>query len=127
VQEITSRHPNPFYLTPKAVFEVAELSARIPSLALHAMVVEFVRIAALIGDGHTRATIPPTGGVLPIELEWLDDAWRIVRTSKPYANLLGVRVSGLDATDIATAGARVTRLVSPHESPGFSRYSPGAC
>ena len=35
VQQITTRHPNPFHLTPKAVFdrEVAELSARLPTLA----------------------------------------------------------------------------------------------
>ena len=127
VQQITTRHPNPYYLTPKAAFdrEVADLSARLPSLPPHAVVVGFARIAALIGDGHTRASIPPTGGLLPIEIEWLDGRWRVVRALPDQRNLVGITVEQLDSTDIAAAAQRVNTLVSAHESEGWSRFITG--
>ena len=127
VRQITTRHPNPYYLTPKAAFdrEVADLSARLPSLAPHAVVVGFARIAALIGDGHTRASIPATGGLLPIEIEWLDGRWRVVRALPDQRHLLGIAVDQLDATDIAAAAQRVNTLVSAHESEGWSRFVTG--
>ena len=127
VRQITTRHPNPYHLTPKADFdrEVADLSARLPSLAPHAVVVGFAKIAALVGDGHTRASIPPTGGLLPIEIEWLDAAWRVVRAAPDYRSLVGVTIEQIDSTDITAAAQKVNALVSPHESEGWSRYLTG--
>jgi hypothetical protein len=124
VREITTRHPNPFYLTPKAVFdrEVAELSSRLPSLERHAVAIGFARIAALVGDGHTRTTVPFTGGVLPLEAEWLDGAWRVVRVSPDHRGLLGAKLTALDSTEIDTVYQRVGSLVAAHESEGFSRH-----
>ena len=114
-------------MTPKAAFdrEVADLSARLPLLPPHAVVVGFAKIAALIGDGHTRASIPPTGGLLPIEIEWLDGRWRVVRALPDQRNLVGITVGQLDSTDIAAAAQRVNTLVSAHESEGWSRFITG--
>lgn len=127
VRQITTRHPNPYHLTPKADFdrEVADLSARLPSLTPHAVVVGFAKIAALIGDGHTRAPIPPTGGLLPIEIEWLDGRWRVVRALADQRNLLGITIEQFDSTEIATAAQRVNTLVAAHESEGWSRFITG--
>jgi hypothetical protein len=123
VQQITTRHPNPYYLTPKAAFdrEVADLAVRLPSLAPHAILVGFARIAALVGDGHTRVTIPAAGGVLPIEIEWLDDAWRVVRTTAAHQPMLGAKITRLDDLDVDAAYQRAVTRVPRHESEGFSR------
>ena len=129
VRQITTRHPNPYHLTPKADFdrEVADLSSRLPTLAPHAVVVGFARIAALIGDGHTRAPIPPTGGLLPIEVEWLDGRWRVVRALPEQRNLLGLTVEQLDATDIAAAAQRVNTLVARTKARAGPASSRAGC
>ena len=124
VREITTRHPNPYYVTPKAVFdrEVEAFSSRIPTLAPNAIAIGFARIAALVGDGHTRSNVPFAGGVLPIEAEWLDGAWRIVRVSSEHRTLLGLKLTAIEATDIDTVYQRVSALVPAHESEGHSRH-----
>jgi hypothetical protein len=60
--------------------------------------------------------------VLPIEIDWLDGAWRVVRTTIAHRPLLGVTVVGLDETSMDAAYQRASVLVARHESEGFSRF-----
>jgi len=54
--EIQRRHKNPYHQVSKRQFEaaVADLDARIPSLQRNEIIVGMMRIAAMVGDGHTR-------------------------------------------------------------------------
>jgi hypothetical protein len=127
VREITTRHPNPHYATPKADFDraVATLDAKISTLKPSAAIVALAGIAALIGDGHTRVAIPLTGGVLPIDIEWLDGKWRVTRTVEAQRQVLGVEVTHIGNMEIGAAYERVSAIVAARESEGWSRFQGG--
>jgi hypothetical protein len=58
--EVPKLHPNPYRVTSRGTYEaeIERLRTRAPELAPHEVVVEMARIVALIGDGHTRLTLP---------------------------------------------------------------------
>ena len=58
--EVPKLHPNPYRVTSRETYvaEIEKLRKRAPELAPHEVVVEMTRIVALLGDGHTRLTLP---------------------------------------------------------------------
>ncbi|QDZ06293.1 hypothetical protein FPZ24_01405 [Sphingomonas panacisoli] len=54
--ELERRHANVFHAVSRQAFTaaVADLDARIPSLQRNEIIVGMMRIAAMVGDGHTR-------------------------------------------------------------------------
>ncbi len=58
--ELPRVHPEPFTKIDRATFEreLLELERRLKSLEPHEIVVDLARIVALLGDGHTRLTLP---------------------------------------------------------------------
>lgn len=66
--ELPRTHADAFHSVSRAEFEAAmdDLEGRLPELRHHEAVVELARIIALVGDGHTRLTLPLGPG---IELE----------------------------------------------------------
>jgi hypothetical protein len=58
--EVPKLHPNPYHVTARDTYvaEIEKLRKRAPELAPHEVIVEMTRIVALIGDGHTRLTLP---------------------------------------------------------------------
>ena len=59
-ERIRERHRDPFHEVEPEVFErtVAELHEAIPTLAEHRIIAGLARIVALVGDRHTRLTLP---------------------------------------------------------------------
>jgi len=57
---VPSRHPSFYHAVSRERYRAAldSLSSRLPTLAQHEAVVELARIVALVGDGHTRLTLP---------------------------------------------------------------------
>jgi hypothetical protein len=58
--EVPKLHPNPWHVTSRETYvaEIETLRKRAPELAPHEVIVEMTRIVALLGDGHTRLTLP---------------------------------------------------------------------
>ena len=58
--EVPKIHPNPYRVTSRETYvaEIETLRKRAPELAPHEAIVEMARIVALLGDGHTRLTLP---------------------------------------------------------------------
>lgn len=134
VDRLTNVHPNVFYSIPEKEFRaaVASLDSRIPSLTTDEIILEFMRINALVGDGHTnfyvprhpygkpqagnRLTNPPKEPVtrfhlLPIQLNVYSDGMFISAGAGDNASLAGSRVMkiGKATADeaLAAAGALV--------------------
>src|SRR6478609_5779865 len=92
--ELKSRHPNLYHRISAEQFDaaVADLDRRIPQLQRNQIVVGMMRIAAMVGDGHTRVD-PRKDKVfgfrsLPLKLYWFEDGI-VVRAAKPeYRGLL---------------------------------------
>jgi hypothetical protein len=97
VRCLKEKHPKPFFAITEERFDaaVAELRPRIPSLKDHAILVEFMRLAAMLGDGHTA--VLPGGdrlsfGQYPIGLLWLSDCVFIAAATEDHKDLLGARI-----------------------------------
>src|SRR4051794_31013543 len=59
-RELPKTHPNAFHAVSRETWEaaIAKLRQRAPSMPPAAVAVEISRIVAMIGDGHTRLTLP---------------------------------------------------------------------
>lgn len=128
--EMRSRHPNLYHEVSKAEFEsaVASLDARIPQLRRNQIIVEMMRIAAMVGDGHTR--IEPRKDrafgfpSLPVKLYWFEDGL-FVRAARPdQADLLGARIEAIGGVPVAEAIARAAPLASRENMMGPRLYVP---
>jgi hypothetical protein len=116
--QMKARHPNLYHQVSKADFDaaLADLDRRIPQLQRNQIIVGMMRIAALVGDGHTR--IDPRKDKafgfpsLPLKLYWFDDGV-YVRAARPdQRDLLGARVEAVGGVPIAEAIRRASGIVS---------------
>lgn len=129
---LEERHPNVFHTVSAAELDAAfsKLSARLPQLQHHEVIVELARIVALVGDGHTRLTLPLGPGVefeqghsstppparpemqfhqLPVRLAIDGDGPWIERTTPEHRDLVGARLLAIGGQPID----RVIDAVSP--------------
>ena len=118
VDEIKTRHPNPYHHTSQAKFDaaVADLDRQIPNLQRNQIIVGLMRIAALVGDGHTRVDPRKDEAFgfpsLPLKLYWFDDGL-YVRAAKPeFRDLVGARVESIGGVPVTEALKRTSEIVS---------------
>jgi hypothetical protein len=123
-------HPNFFHAVSRDVYRAAldSLSQRVPGLEHHAIVVELARIVALVGDGHTRLTLPFdkaagffTGHATtaapkipdlvfrhyPVRFGLFADTLWVIRTDTAHRRLLGGRVVSIGGRSVAEAMAAI--------------------
>jgi len=125
--ELPRRHKNAFArMTPEQwSTAVAKLDARIPQLQRHEIIVELMRLVAMVGDGHTA--FAPDGEEragfhrLPIELYSFSDGLFIVAADSLHRDLVGARVVRIGSATAAAALDSTVSLVS-HESPQWPRF-----
>jgi len=138
-EEIPSRHPDPYQQVDAAELNAAldRLSARVPEMAHHEIVVEVARIVARIGDGHTRLTLPLDEGsaiflghsktpaaiapglrfrTLPLSLWQFSDGLYVRRIDPRYAWAAGLEVKRIGQLDAEEAIAAVAPVVH-HDNP----------
>ena len=117
-RELPRRHANAYHHVSKEQFEqsVAELHARIPSLAGSEVVVEMVRLVAMVGDLHTRLRLPRGFERLPLEFEWFENELRITAASAEYSGLLGKRIAAVGTTPVEQADRTVRALIPQAEN-----------
>lgn len=130
VQGLERTHPDPYHHTPAPDFAraVASLDAAIPRLAAHEIVVEFARLLALVGDGHTSLPLYAAWGVdfrvLPYRLGFYEDGIYIEAADQQYAALVGGRVVAIGGIPAQDAVARVTPLVSRDNDNWIAAVAP---
>lgn len=118
VEGLESIHPEPYARTPETAFDsvVARVHENIPRLPAHAIVVEFARILALVGDGHTSLALYFAPGVdfrvLPYRLGIYEDGIWVEAADRAYADLIEGRVVAIGGVSAQEALARVTPLIS---------------
>lgn len=119
-RELPARHANAFHTTTRETFadEVTRLDAAIPRLNGDEVLAGFMRIVALIGDGHTHLDLPPNSLRYPMELEWFGDELRVIAAQAPYHATVGARVLAIGSTPIRDVMERTTQLVPRGENDG---------
>lgn len=123
-KELPSRHKNVFHTVTEAQFRaaVAELTAAIPSLQEHEILVGLRRIVAMVGDAHTDVEPAKNFHRYPVTLYWFGNDLRVLRTTAAFKRALGARVVGIGSLDLPEVVQRVNSLV-PKENEQFQRYS----
>lgn len=96
--EMRARHKNLFHATTREEFDAAvgRLHERIPKLARHEILVEMMRLAASVGDGHTHMGLgqDPRLGFrrYPVRLYFFREGLYVRGAAPEHARLAGARV-----------------------------------
>jgi len=124
-RELPNRHVNAFHAVSREAFdaEVARLDATIPRLNGDEVLVGFMRVVALIGDGHTHFDLPPGTLRYPVEVQWFGDELRVIAAQTPYHSAVGARVIAIGSTPISDVMQRAIQLVPRGENDGRTRLT----
>ncbi len=116
--EMQRRHKNLYHDISGDQFAaaVSDLDARIPSLQRNEIIVGMMRIAAMVGDGHTRVDPrkDPRFGFpsLPLRLYLFEDGLYVRAAAPQYASLVGSRIEAIGGVPVDEAIKRVSEIVS---------------
>ncbi|MGB3338198.1 MAG: hypothetical protein WBA73_13560, partial [Devosia sp.] len=118
-------HGSPFHLISRQLFdsEVARVRAAIPDLDGIGVALEFRKLGALIGDGHTEVALPHDRPRLPVELFWFKDGLRLVGVSAPHQKSLGSRLVAVNGVPVEEAIDRLRPFIPAGETEWFINAS----
>jgi hypothetical protein len=128
--EMEGRHGNLYHKVSRDKFAaaVADLDARIPTLERNQIIVGMMRIAAMVGDGHSR--IDPRKDArfgfpsLPLKLYLFEDGL-YVRAARPdHAGLVGARIEAIGGMPVDEAIRRVRAVSSVDNEIGYRLFAP---
>ena len=129
-REMPAQHANLFHAVSRARFDstLAGLSARLPSLTRAGVIVELMRLAASVGDGHTnlspwRDTVVAFH-TLPVALYRFADGYHVRAATREHAALLGARVTHIGGVPIDSAEALVAPLIGRDNAIALMLYAP---
>jgi hypothetical protein len=117
VETLTREHASPFHRTSRERFEreAARVRAAIPELDGVAVALEFSKLGALIGDGHTSVALPRGRPRLPIEFYWFEDGLRVVGVPAAHQSLLGARLVAVNDVPAAEVAERLRAFIAQGE------------
>lgn len=124
VEIIVTRHGSPFHHTPEARFrrEVERVRTALPALSGAQAALEFRKLAAMIGDGHTSVSQARGRPYLPIEAYWFEDGIRLVGVAEAHRTVLGARLVAISDLPVTEVVERLRPYVPQGESPWSFRY-----
>ena len=126
---ISERHKKAFFKVDREVWfkAVDDVRKRIPKLKDHEIGVEFMKLAAMIGDGHTTVYPAPDAAVklrrYPIGLWWFKDGLFIVSSSEEQKGLLKSRVVAIGGVAVDKAAGRVSVMGASDNASGAKHAS----
>jgi hypothetical protein len=120
-QEMERRHKNLYHTVRRERFAaaVADLDARIPTLERNQIIVGMMRLAAMVGDGHTN--VSPLKDTkfgfpsVPLKLYLFDDGLYVRAAAPAHAQLVGARVAAIGHVPVDDAIRRATEI-SPRDN-----------
>jgi len=131
VQILEKKHPNPYYRISKHEFlnKVNTVRALIPQLTDRQIVLEFMKIVALLKDGHTGIIVEPKGidgfdDFFPVRFFHFSDGWYITMIDSTYSSLIGARVLQIGNLSIGEAVSKVSPIINADNSFGVTDIMP---
>jgi hypothetical protein len=121
-KEVRRLHPAPFAKTPESEFlaRIKSLHDRIPKLSDEQIMMEFVKLAALLGDGHSGIRPMPRSRIqlrsLPLQLYVFTDGVFVIDANEDYTDLIGARVLSLGTREVDGVWPDLAELV-PRDNP----------
>jgi hypothetical protein len=128
-REMPAAHANLFHTLGREQFDeaIANIRRSLPAMVRHQVIVELMRLAASIGDGHTSVSPwrDPVGfHTLPISLYRFADGYCVRAATRDHADLLGGRITHVGGVPIATAEQHVAQLIGRDNDMGVLMYAP---
>lgn len=127
--EIERTHKNAFHRVSRDQFykEVNALEQRIPSLEDHQVVAEFIRMVAMVGDGHTGLRWGAhlgAAGVLPVRFYQFDDGIFVQNALPEQKSLLGAKLVSVNGVPVAQAVQKMTPYIWRDNEWGVKATAP---
>ena len=123
-------HRNVFHTVTPARFDsaAAALRGRLPGLQRHEVIMEFARLASLVGDGHTNVAPTRDAAIgfqeLPVAFYVFEEGMFIRAARRELAELAGARVLRIGDASAAEALARVTPYIGRDNAMGALYFAP---
>ena len=129
-REMEATHKNLFHTMTRQEFEsaVKKLDQQIPNLERHQIIVEMMKLVAMVDDGHSN--VYPTRDAkiafrsLPIQLYIFKDGMFVRSATKEHAPLVGATVSKIGGVPIDEAYERMRPLVGLDSEMGLKFFAP---
>lgn len=111
-QTIKTRHARPYHSIGGQYFsdKIDNLSYRIPELSTAEKLVEFIKIASVIGDGHTAMGSIDYFKLYPIVPFWFDNELRALWLPQDLGSMAGWKITAIDGKPINEVKAAVDEL-----------------
>jgi hypothetical protein len=128
--ELRRRHKNLYHSVSKPEFDaaVSDLEARIPVLRRNEIIVGMMRIAAMVGDGHTRVDSRKDGRFgfrsLPLRLYQFDDGLYVRAAAPAQRELVGARIVSFANVPVAEAMRRAGTITSKDNEMAVKLIAP---
>lgn len=146
-EQMPKMHRSPYNKVSQQEFDsaVAVLHAQVPKLQDHEIMVSLTRLVAVIGDGHTRLTLPQDMAVaysrahsstpppadsslflnhLPVKLALFDDGLFIRETTPELMHLVGAEVLQIGNITVKEVLEKVRPVVHYDNEMGFKQLAP---
>jgi len=129
-KEMPARHANLFHTMTPAQFDSAlgAIDTALPRLTRPQVVVELMRLDALVGDGHSNVSPWRDPEIrfseLPITLYRFEDGVFVRSAAAGNETLLGARVVAIGGVPIEDALARVDPLIGHDNEQGLKAWAP---
>jgi len=130
LKEVRRLHPAPFAHTPEPEFlaRVKDLNDRIPKLSDEEIMMELVKLAALLGDGHSGFRPMPRSriqlGSLPVQFYEFADGLFVIDANEDYAELIGAKVLSLGTREVAGVWPDLAELIPRDNSMRILQQGP---
>jgi hypothetical protein len=118
-QELPRRHGNAFHTLSRERFnsEISAIVRDLPGLDGDGVFVRLMRVANLVGDGHTGLVFPKDRPVFPLELRRFGEDYRVVAARPGTERVLGTRLVTIDGRPIAEVRELLWSLTPAEETP----------
>ena len=129
-REMEATHKDLFHTMTRQEFEAAikKLHAEIPNLQRHQIIVELMKIVAMVEDGHSN--VYPTRDAkiafhsLPVQLYLFSDGMFIRSARNEHKELVGARILKIGPATVDEAIKRISPLVGRDSEMGLKYFAP---
>ena len=127
VDGLRTKHKNAFFKTSQAEFEKAAESvrARLDRLQDHQIIVEFMKLGAMLGDGHSGLDyggVQPPFRAFPFAIMAFNDGVYIIAATEPHKDLIGKRIVRVGSVPADEAIERVSAVFA-YENESWRKHS----
>lgn len=111
--ELQKRHIDLYHKIDRESFqnELNTISASVEELTDWEIAVALMRLTRKIGDGHTSVSFMNwETNYFPVDVKKISGKWRVIRTTKEYAGILGATLEKIDGTDLSEIEERLSEV-----------------